>query len=560
MTASSGPTPRTARSTSLFVQPRDPRREAWDGTASGPKRRSRPWGADAAPRHEDFDSKMAEFDRTVPIERVPRRGRDALPLRRRRRRSGSRSSARATTRCRPPRRGPSHARRRAGADPRDAADQGRGGHRASSAAPPRCRPGGTSAPCRRRRPDATSSRCRRRSTATATPTASRRMAYPSIAGSGPNSCILHYDQSDRQMKDGEVLLNDSGAEYGFYATDITRTYPVNGRFSPEQRAIYDIVLAAQKAALARREARRHATSEVEKAAATRVQREGLVKLGLLSGRPGGDREDVRAPQVHAPRRLALGGPRRARPGLVRRAGADVAAARARAWSSRSSPASTLPANSAGVDPKWWNIGVRIEDTILVTNDGLRVPLLRAPRGRPPTWRRPSGPAGRSRERRALSRGPSASAATRTRSVSSPTRHVDRSLQHAVAVDLDVDRIALEGPDRRPPARGRRARGRREMCPAAAALDLAEEREERPPVPVREEQHVEVSAESSRASGAMIQSPAYWLRAADHGERRLVLRRRRCSTSRRGNSYRKNSDSAVPKIPARPSQRLRTRLI
>ena len=72
------------------------------------------------------------------------------------------------------------------------------------------------------------------------------MAYPSIVGSGPNSCILHYDQSSRQMKDGEVLLNDSGAEYGQYATDITRTYPVNGHFSPEQRAIYEIVLDAQK--------------------------------------------------------------------------------------------------------------------------------------------------------------------------------------------------------------------------------------------------------------------------------------------------------------------------
>src|SRR5206468_4252540 len=65
----------------------------------------------------------------------------------------------------------------------------------------------------------------------------RRMAYPSIVGSGPNACVLHYDQSGRQMKDGELLLDDSGAEYAMYATDITRTYPVNGRFSPEQRAI-----------------------------------------------------------------------------------------------------------------------------------------------------------------------------------------------------------------------------------------------------------------------------------------------------------------------------------
>ena len=111
----------------------------------------------------------------------------------------------------------------------------------------------------------------------------RRMAYPSICGSGPNSCILHYDLSSRQMKDGELLLDDSGAEYGLYATDITRTYPVNGHFSTEQRAIYDIVLAAQKAALAVvKPGVGH--DEVEKAAALTCA-QGLVKLGLLTGDP-----------------------------------------------------------------------------------------------------------------------------------------------------------------------------------------------------------------------------------------------------------------------------------
>src|SRR5262249_41244875 len=111
----------------------------------------------------------------------------------------------------------------------------------------------------------------------------RRMAYPSIAGSGPNSCYLHWDRSDRQMKDGEVLLNDSGAEYGMYATDITRTYPVSGRFSPEQRAIYEVVLDAQKKAMALvKPGLPH--EEIEKTCA-RTQAEGLVKLGLLSGDP-----------------------------------------------------------------------------------------------------------------------------------------------------------------------------------------------------------------------------------------------------------------------------------
>ena len=107
------------------------------------------------------------------------------------------------------------------------------------------------------------------------------MAYPSIAGSGPDSCFLHWEKNNRQMKDGEVLLNDSGAEYGLYATDITRTYPVNGRFSAEQRAIYEIVLEAQKKAMAQvKPGLPHA--EIENACA-RIQIEGLLRLGLLSG-------------------------------------------------------------------------------------------------------------------------------------------------------------------------------------------------------------------------------------------------------------------------------------
>ena len=79
---------------------------------------------------------------------------------------------------------------------------------------------------------------------------SRRAAYDSIVGSGPNAAILHYARSERVMQDGELVLMDMGAEYAHYATDITRTVPVNGRFSAEQRKIYDIVLKAQQAAFA----------------------------------------------------------------------------------------------------------------------------------------------------------------------------------------------------------------------------------------------------------------------------------------------------------------------
>jgi len=77
---------------------------------------------------------------------------------------------------------------------------------------------------------------------------SERDAFPCIIGSGPNSCILHYNANKRRMQAGELVLVDIGAEYSYYAADITRTYPVSGKFTPRQRALYLAVLEAQKAA------------------------------------------------------------------------------------------------------------------------------------------------------------------------------------------------------------------------------------------------------------------------------------------------------------------------
>ncbi len=76
-----------------------------------------------------------------------------------------------------------------------------------------------------------------------------RVGFPSIVGSGPNTTILHYDKNSRRMQDGELVLVDIGAEYGQYTADVTRTFPVNGRFTPRQRALYLLVLGAQQAAL-----------------------------------------------------------------------------------------------------------------------------------------------------------------------------------------------------------------------------------------------------------------------------------------------------------------------
>jgi Xaa-Pro aminopeptidase len=189
----------------------------------------------------------------------------------------------------------------------------------------------------------------------------RRMAYPSIVGSGPNSIFLHWEKNDRQIRDGDVILNDSGAEYGYYATDITRTYPSSGKFSPEQRAIYEVVLAAQKDAIAKvKPGVPH--EEVGKASA-RAQTAGLVKLGLLSGdvdklvRENGHRRFTVhgishgvGLDVHDSGRY---GARGMEPGMVFTV----------------EPGIYIPAGSEGVNPKWWNIGVRIEDVILVTATG-----------------------------------------------------------------------------------------------------------------------------------------------------------------------------------------------
>lgn len=110
---------------------------------------------------------------------------------------------------------------------------------------------------------------------------SERVAYEPIVGSGGNATVLHYVKNERRMLDGDLLLIDAGCEFGYYAADITRTFPVNGRFSPAQRDIYELVLAAQKAAIA--QARAGVTLEHVHEAATRCICEGLVALGVVAG-------------------------------------------------------------------------------------------------------------------------------------------------------------------------------------------------------------------------------------------------------------------------------------
>jgi Xaa-Pro aminopeptidase len=192
----------------------------------------------------------------------------------------------------------------------------------------------------------------------------RRMAYPSIAASGPDSVFLHWYRNDRQIQEGDVVLNDSGAEYEYYATDITRTYPASGRFSAEQRAIYDVVLAAQKAAMA--QIRPGVPFDRVGAAAARIQTEGLLRLGLLSG-------NVEKLVKESAHRVFT------RHGISHWVGLDVhdagnytAGVAARPLEPGMvftvEPGIYVGADS-GADRKWWNIGIRIEDVVLVTDTG-----------------------------------------------------------------------------------------------------------------------------------------------------------------------------------------------
>ena len=192
----------------------------------------------------------------------------------------------------------------------------------------------------------------------------RRMAYPSIAASGPNSVYLHWDRNDRRIEEGDVVLNDSGAEYGYYATDVTRTYPASGRFTAAQRAIYDVVLAAQKAAMA--QIKPGNRFERVGAAAARVQAEGLVKLGLLSGSVEKILKD-NAHQVFT------------KHGISHWVGLDVHDVGRYTAGTASRPIEPgmvftvepgiYVGADAAVDSKWRNIGIRIEDMVVVTVTG-----------------------------------------------------------------------------------------------------------------------------------------------------------------------------------------------
>ena len=193
-------------------------------------------------------------------------------------------------------------------------------------------------------------------------------AYASIVGAGANACTLHYVANNAKSGDGDLVLVDAGAEYRNYAADITRTFPVNGRFGEEQRLLHDLVGEAQAAALA--EARPGVAYEAGHQAAVETLTEGLLRLGLLKGTLeknitdgtykryyrhktghwiGLDVHDVGDYRIDGESRLL-------EPGMA----------------FTIEPGLYIPADDTSVAAKWRGIGIRIEDDVLVTKSGHKV--------------------------------------------------------------------------------------------------------------------------------------------------------------------------------------------
>ncbi len=192
-------------------------------------------------------------------------------------------------------------------------------------------------------------------------------AYPCIVGGGENGCILHYIENNQVLNDGDLLLIDAGAEYQGYASDITRTFPVNGRYSKVQREVYELVLEAQTAAIKKVIPGNHWNDPHNEA--VRVLTKGLVSLGLLKGRPAKLIKDEEYRQFYMHRTghwLGLD---------VH----DVGDYRFDEEWRLLEPGMTLTvepglyiSKARGVPKRFWNIGIRIEDDVLVTKDGNKV--------------------------------------------------------------------------------------------------------------------------------------------------------------------------------------------
>jgi Xaa-Pro aminopeptidase len=197
---------------------------------------------------------------------------------------------------------------------------------------------------------------------------SARPAYAPIVGSGPNATVLHHVRNQRQMHDGELVLIDAGAEYDYYAADITRTFPVSGRFSESQKRIYELVLAAQLSVISR--VRPGVTLRALQDHTVEVLTEGLCELGIIAGPPQQAIEEGR----HKPYYMH---------GVGHYLGMDVHDVGS--YFEGDTPIPFEPGMVITVEPglyfapdkqevplEYRGIGVRIEDDVLVTEQGCEV--------------------------------------------------------------------------------------------------------------------------------------------------------------------------------------------
>ena len=199
------------------------------------------------------------------------------------------------------------------------------------------------------------------------------VAYNSIVATGANACVLHYRAGDAVLQDGDLLLIDAGCELDSYASDITRTYPVNGRFTGPQRALYDLTVAAQEAAAALTRPGAHWNEGHE--AAVRVLAQGMIDEGLLTGTLDGVIESQQYTRFYMHRTGHWLGMDVHDVGDYREPGAPHSAETPRPW--RKLEAGMVLTIEPGiyvrpgddVPEAFWNIGIRTEDDAVVTTDG-----------------------------------------------------------------------------------------------------------------------------------------------------------------------------------------------
>ena len=190
-------------------------------------------------------------------------------------------------------------------------------------------------------------------------------SYNSIVGGGENGCILHYVENNKPLKDGDLVLIDAACEYEYYASDITRTFPVNGKFSPEQKALYEVILNAQLAAI---DAVRVGNSYKEPHhIAVRIMVQGLLDLGLMKG----DIEQIIATEAY--QQFYMHGTGHWLGMDVHDVGSYKAEGDWRAYEEGMvvtvEPGLYIAPDDETVDAKWRGIGIRIEDDVVATANG-----------------------------------------------------------------------------------------------------------------------------------------------------------------------------------------------